>query len=185
MVVSIAAGGHRQRVIQRRNQLVEEHLDLVRVIARTVAQSLPPSFDIDDLIQAGNVALIHAAARYRPDLHGDTPFRAYARQAVRGAIIESIRRRRYTESTRPSLDAAPEPTATPDHVVAIDEWKKRKQVAKAVERLPEEERAVVEEYYSSTEPSLDKVAKVLEMPRVRTLRLHQQAIGRLRAALAG
>jgi RNA polymerase sigma factor for flagellar operon FliA len=87
-----------------RNELVEAHLYLVRPIAQMVMQSLPVSFDLDDLIQAGTLGLIDAAARYDPANFGDTPFTAWARCKIRGAVLSSIRRRHYTENTRLSID---------------------------------------------------------------------------------
>ncbi|MCU1325724.1 MAG: polymerase sigma factor, FliA/WhiG family/RNA polymerase sigma factor, sigma-70 family, partial [Bryobacterales bacterium] len=92
-VVSIEAGSHRARLIERRNELVMSHLDLVESVARSVFAGLPPTFLLEDLIQTGRVALLDAATRYRPQQHGGAPFSAFARQVVRGAILNSTRRR--------------------------------------------------------------------------------------------
>jgi RNA polymerase sigma factor (sigma-70 family) len=91
-----------------RNLLVETHLKLVPPIARGVHRSLPPSFELDDLIGEGNVGLMHAAARYEPKAHGGTPFSAYAKQRIHGAIVDSVRRKAWLENTANPLEDAPE-----------------------------------------------------------------------------
>ena len=98
----------RVRQLARRNRLVEAHLALADTIARAVVTKLPPSFELDDLIQAGHLGLIEAADRYRPRQHNNTPFSAYARHRVHGEIIRSIRRRHYTDATLSSIDEIPE-----------------------------------------------------------------------------
>lgn len=78
---------------QRRDQLVEAHLDLVRQLAVRVARRLPPSFELDDLVQQGCLGLLQAADRYDPDLNSS--FDAYARPRIKGAMLDSIRRRHW------------------------------------------------------------------------------------------
>jgi RNA polymerase sigma factor (sigma-70 family) len=102
-VVSIDAGDYREHFFAQRNALVEAHLHLVPPIAHRIALGLPPSFDIDDLLAAGYLALIHAATRYRPREHGGAPFSAFARPAIRGAMKNLFRRQHWEENTRPPL----------------------------------------------------------------------------------
>ena len=99
-VVSISAGAHRSKVIAKRDALIEENRGLVLQIAHRIMKRLPPSFELQDLVQAGNVALVEAALRYRPAEHKDTPFSAFARKSVEGAILNSVSRKNYEESTR-------------------------------------------------------------------------------------
>lgn len=90
-VCSILAGDH-AGLLRRRDELIESHLDLVPQIARSIAGSLPATIELDDLIGAGNVGLLKAATNYNPKLHNNTPFSAYARPVIRGAILDSTLR---------------------------------------------------------------------------------------------
>lgn len=92
-----------------RDALIQKHIHLVQPIAERVKEHLPPSFDLEDLISEGYIGLITAAARYRPRSHGRTPFSAFARMRIRGAIIDSVRRRAWLENTANPLEDAAEP----------------------------------------------------------------------------
>lgn len=105
-VICIETGQRRIRVLAARNALVEQHLKLVPDIAGRIHKGLPPSFLLDDLIAEGNIGLIQAATRYRPRTHSGTPFSAYARKRIRGAIMDSVRRRHYAENTHLPLPLA-------------------------------------------------------------------------------
>ncbi len=71
-----------------RNRLVEEHLPLVRRIAR---RYVARAEDLDDLVQVGAVALLVAADRF--DRERGVPFSAYAEPCVCGAIKRHLRDR--------------------------------------------------------------------------------------------
>src|SRR5207245_2672719 len=102
--------------------------------------------ELDDLIATGNLGLLEAATRYRPKQHNGTPFSAYARYVVRGKILDSVRRRNYTEQTRPGIGDY-EPAV--DNVIEIDIDRKRtrERVHDAVAYLPERDQKVIELYY--------------------------------------
>jgi RNA polymerase sigma factor (sigma-70 family) len=102
--VSIASGDHRARVLARRDDLITAHLHLVRPIARRIRKLTPSTFELDDLISEGTLGLIRAATLYLPEAHGGCPFSAFARPRIRGAILDSIRRRHFIENTGESLD---------------------------------------------------------------------------------
>ena len=72
-----------------RDERIVEHLPLVRAIAVRVYESLPVHVDVDDLVHAGILGLIDAAARY--DEAKNVSFRAYAKHRIRGAILDSLR----------------------------------------------------------------------------------------------
>ncbi len=78
-----------------RDELVIEHVDVVKSIANRLARRLPPSVETKDLISIGMLGLIDAAGRYRPWL--GVPFDAFARRRVLGAMLDELR----------SLDRAP------------------------------------------------------------------------------
>ncbi len=107
-VVSITAG----RALDRRNDLIIEHLPLVAKIARKERSKLPPCFDIEDLIGWGTIGLIQAADTF--DESRGVPFGAFARKRIRGEMRESVRKRNWVESTR-------QPIAEHDGCAAVGE----------------------------------------------------------------
>jgi RNA polymerase sigma factor for flagellar operon FliA len=72
-----------------RDQLVMEHLSLVKTLAQRLAQRLPSQVEVSDLVSVGVLGLIDAAARYKPTL--GVPFDAFARRRVQGAMLDSLR----------------------------------------------------------------------------------------------
>ena len=183
-VVSISAGSHRSRVLAKRDALIEEYLKLVPPIARRIHQTLPPSFDLEDLIQSGNLGLLRAAVRYRPGEFNDTPFSAYARPLIRGAILSSIRRRHYDEATRASIDEAPERASpAPEMEAAIDRRRMKERIDELRHLLSDVQCAVLDVYYSERMPSLAVVARTVGIPEWRATLAHAEALGILREQL--
>lgn len=146
-VVAIDAHGHQERLRARRDALVAENLPLVRSIALSVQKSLPASFDLEDLIGVGHVALLEVAARYKPAKHGGTPFSAYARHRIRGAIIDSVRRRNYRENTRPSIADVPELGEVSGLDEKIDKERMLAKLKPELDRLPTHLREAVEKRF--------------------------------------
>ncbi|MGQ0733327.1 MAG: sigma-70 family RNA polymerase sigma factor [Acidobacteriota bacterium] len=75
--------------LRERNQLVMDHVSLVKSLAQRLAQRLPPQVELNDLIGVGVLGLVEAANRYRPSL--GVPFDAFARLRVNGAMLDSLR----------------------------------------------------------------------------------------------
>lgn len=75
------------RALRQRNRLVEEHRHLVPPVAQHYARRCPEP--VEDLKQVGLLGLIRAAELYRPDQ--GTPFAAFARPHIRGAILHHLR----------------------------------------------------------------------------------------------
>jgi RNA polymerase sigma factor for flagellar operon FliA len=69
--------------------LVTDYLPLVKKIAKNVKQWAPAHADLDDLVGAGAVGLLDAAAKFDPRKR--IPFHAYAKHRIRGAIQDSLR----------------------------------------------------------------------------------------------
>ena len=83
-------------------QRIAEHASLVRRMAHHLAAKLPASVEVDDIIQAGMIGLMDAAARYE-DTHG-TQFETYASQRIRGAMLDELRQNDWLpRSMRKSL----------------------------------------------------------------------------------
>jgi RNA polymerase sigma factor (sigma-70 family) len=173
-VVSIDSGGYRARFLAKRDALVEAHLHLVPPIAQRIHRGLPPSFDLDDLLATGYLALIHIATRYRPRVHGGTPFSAFARPRIRGEILNSFRRRRYDENTRPPLDEAPEPRN--DERIYLntkfDQMRLKARLVEAIRELPDRPRRAGK--------FISFAAKLAEVHEWRAAAGHVKAIAELR-----
>lgn len=74
---------------------VMPHMPLIRRIAHHLAGRLPPSVDVDDLIQIGVLGLMDAFDHYT--VQEGATFETYAGQRIRGAMIDHLR----------SMDIAP------------------------------------------------------------------------------
>ena len=72
-----------------KNHLLAEHAPLVKRLAHQMKAKLPPSVEVDDLIQAGMIGLLDAVNRYE-ETHG-AQFETYAVQRIRGAMLDELR----------------------------------------------------------------------------------------------
>jgi RNA polymerase sigma factor for flagellar operon FliA len=72
-----------------KNYLITEHTPLVKKLAHQLKAKLPPSVEVDDLIQAGMIGLLDAVSRYE-ETHG-AQFETYAVQRIRGAMLDELR----------------------------------------------------------------------------------------------
>ncbi len=77
--------------------LFEENLDWATAIARNVHRRVPPSFDLDDLIQEAHIALWKKSKLYDPG--SGVPFRGFASLYVQGAVKMLLRRRHWLDHT--------------------------------------------------------------------------------------
>jgi RNA polymerase sigma factor for flagellar operon FliA len=68
---------------------VRELAPLVKRIAHHMMASLPPSVEIDDVIQSGMMGLLDAARRYQTS--EGAQFETYAVQRIRGAMLDGLR----------------------------------------------------------------------------------------------
>ena len=74
---------------QIRDQILLQHLPLVKAIAIRVHENLPVHVDLDDLTHAGILGLFDAIAKY--DSSKNVAFQAYAKHRIKGAILDSLR----------------------------------------------------------------------------------------------
>ena len=72
-----------------RDELILQHLPMVRFVARRVSELMPQQVELDDLISAGLVGLIDAEAKF--DGTKQVQFKSYAQFRIRGAILDSLR----------------------------------------------------------------------------------------------
>lgn len=74
---------------QMRDQIVLDHLALVKVIAIRVHENLPVHVDLDDLIHAGILGLFDAVEKF--DAGKNVAFQSYAKHRIKGSILDSLR----------------------------------------------------------------------------------------------
>jgi RNA polymerase sigma factor FliA len=72
-----------------REQILIEHLPVVRYIARRIHEHLPAHVEMDDLVSAGMIGLADAFNKF--DASKKVQFRSYAQFRIRGAILDSLR----------------------------------------------------------------------------------------------
>jgi RNA polymerase sigma factor FliA len=121
---------------EQRDQIVIDHLPLVKAIAIRVHESLPVHVDLDDLIHAGVMGLFDAVTKY--DGSKNVVFHSYAKHRIKGAILDSLRqldwasrdqRRRQKQVDSTTRDLASRLGRTPDDSevanqlgVGLDRW---------------------------------------------------------------
>ncbi|TNF62232.1 MAG: RNA polymerase sigma factor FliA [Burkholderiales bacterium] len=72
-----------------RDEQLRKYSPLVRRLAHHMIAKLPPSVELDDLIQVGMIGLTEAIARYEPSQ--GVQFETFASQRIRGAMIDELR----------------------------------------------------------------------------------------------
>ncbi len=142
------------------------HFDLVARLARRVKAKLPPSVELDDLVQEGKIGLMQAAERY--DASRGVPFQAYAERRIVGQMLSICRRKNYAyefhvplydtrRDTRITADTNDTGRGfladierrlshTPDPVATIDADRRAALVRSALVVLPQWQRDMVIEY---------------------------------------
>lgn len=160
-------------------ELFQRHTPWAEGIARTHCLSLPPSFDVDDLIQAALIALWKATEKY--DCEYGVPFRLYAITFVRNACRMQTRRREYKERTMDELpDTMEAPAAKrPDNRVIREETEAR--AVRQLQELSAKQRAVVQGLYWESD-SLRRLAQKLSSSAANIAHLRDDALEIFRAA---
>lgn len=75
--------------LEVRDQIVLDHLSLVKAIAIRVHENLPVHVDLDDLVHAGVLGLFDAVEKF--DSAKNVAFQSYAKHRIKGAILDSLR----------------------------------------------------------------------------------------------
>ncbi len=70
--------------------VVTKHAQLVKRLAKHLLGRLPPSVQIEDLIQAGMIGLLEASKNY--DFSKGASFETYASIRIRGSMLDEIRK---------------------------------------------------------------------------------------------
>src|ERR1039458_2268359 len=118
--------------IEVRDQIVLEHLPLVKAIAIRVHENLPVHVDLDDLIHAGVLGLFDAVVKY--DESKSVAFHSYAKHRIKGAILDSLRqldwasrdlRKRQKQVDSTTRDLASKLGRTPNETEVADQQMRR------------------------------------------------------------
>jgi RNA polymerase sigma factor for flagellar operon FliA len=72
-----------------RSALIKQDQPLVRKLAHYMMAKLPPSVEVDDLIQVGLIGLADALSRY--EASQGVQFETFATQRIRGAMLDELR----------------------------------------------------------------------------------------------
>jgi RNA polymerase sigma factor for flagellar operon FliA len=72
-----------------RNALIKQYQPLVRRLAHHMMAKLPPSVEVDDLIQVGLIGLADALTRF--EANQGVQFETFATQRIRGAMLDELR----------------------------------------------------------------------------------------------
>ncbi len=120
-----------------RDQVVVDHLPLVRAIAIRVHENLPVHVELDDLVHAGIMGLFDASGKYNPEKK--VAFSSYAKHRIKGAILDSLRqldwasrdlRRRHKQVEQVTRDLASTLHRNPTEAeiaakmgVEVDRWR--------------------------------------------------------------
>ncbi len=182
---------------------IAELMPLVHQVVASMLPRLPPNVLRDDLVGAGAFGLLDALRRQQPSERG-AEFVWYARVRIRGAILDELRsqdwlsrraRRRFASQERNAsaavvgIDDLPEERRgfvdngafTPEMLVFARS--DANALAKAVERLPDRERNIINAHYFEG-VQLRTIAHDLGVSEPRVSQLHARAITRLKEYLA-
>jgi RNA polymerase sigma factor (sigma-70 family) len=88
----------------KRAACAEKYKPMIQALARSVVETLPPSIELDDLIQAGELALWEATAKF--SAARAATFASYVRVRIHGAMVDSVKGKEYREATHEELTAA-------------------------------------------------------------------------------
>ncbi len=72
-----------------RQEMILQYYPLVRTIAGRLIRRLPPSVDVEELVNVGVIGLIDALDRF--DEARGVPFKSYAEIRIQGAMVDSLR----------------------------------------------------------------------------------------------
>ena len=85
-----------------RNQSIVKYLPFVKNVVHRIAVHLPPTVEVDDLINAGVIGLMNAMENY--DHRRDNKFSTYAVFRIKGAVLSELRARDFlSRSTRSKI----------------------------------------------------------------------------------
>lgn len=151
------------------------HVGWAERFGRGQVKRLPPSFDIEDLVQAARIGLWKAAARYQAELNDS--FRAFASTYVRGEVMMAVRRRNYTEAVHEELGEERCGGETPETLRARGE--RIEEAGRLLARLGGKDRRILSLVYIDEVP-VPQVARRLRVSEAAAYGLVRKAMARAR-----
>jgi RNA polymerase sigma factor FliA len=89
MYSNLAAAQTTESSVITRNELVLKHLSLIQTIAKRLSKRLPPSVEVEELVNIGVLGLLDAWDRF--DATKGVPFKSYAELRIKGQMIDALR----------------------------------------------------------------------------------------------
>lgn len=86
------------------DQLIADHVDLAKMIARRMAPIGPSSLDVDDILGDALYGLVVAGRTYHETY--EVPFRVWAAKRIRGSVWDGIRRWKHLKMKEPPVFVA-------------------------------------------------------------------------------
>ena len=163
---------------EERDQIVLDHLPLVKAIAIRVHENLPVHVDLDDLIHAGVMGLFDAVTKY--DGAKNVAFHSYAKHRIKGAILDSLRqldwasrdlRRRQKQVESVTRDLAGKLGRTPHEIevaeqmgVSLSRWRQMQMEMRTVGPVsttpdPEQEHERAQEFPADADLQPDRMCE--------------------------
>lgn len=163
------------------DELVERHAALVKRIAYHLAGRLPTSVEVDDLIQAGMIGLLEAAANFSSDRGAS--FETYAGIRIRGAMIDALRQLDWAPR---SVHRKARDVAAAMRAIELKQGRAAEdsEVAAQMGITLQEYHEIVQDAASCQLSSLDEVAGVDDIPGADLDPLLQAESGALRTSVA-
>ncbi len=176
--ISVSARRRSKLTQEHRDQIVLDHLPLVKAIAIRVHENLPVHVDLDDLIHAGVMGLFDAVTKY--DGTKNVVFHAYAKHRIKGAILDSLRqldwasrdlrrRQKQVESTTRDLASklgrTPNDTEVADQLgVGLDRWHRIQMEMRTVGPVsttpnPDQDREHTQEFAATADCQPDRMCE--------------------------
>jgi RNA polymerase sigma factor FliA len=176
--ISVSARSRTSVSKEERDQIVLDHLPLVKAIAIRVHENLPVHVDLDDLIHAGVMGLFDAVEKY--DGAKNVAFHSYAKHRIKGAILDSLRqldwasrdlrrRQKQVESVTRDLGAklgrTPHETEVAEQMgVSLSRWRHMQIEMRTVGLVssspqPDQDRDRVQEFPATTDLQPDRMCE--------------------------
>ena len=168
-----------RRLLPAQRALADEHVGLVRAIARCVWRTLGKRVHLGDLEGHGFDGLLEAAVRY--DETRGASFSTFAGHRIRGAMLDGVRASRAC--TRDALEAAVNHAVSElDTDELLARLQAHRRLSRELRRLRGRERHFVRRVYFDGR-DLTAVGAELGISKSWASRIHASTIERLRAAL--
>lgn len=174
---------------EAQKRLVAENYNLVGIVARKKARSMPSFIALDDLISYGTNGLIDAARKYDPSRNAK--FSTFANVKIDFAILDGLQNRdnltMFSDSRVDSIDIPEEPIVLASDSRLDTEYIAsqviiRESVRKEIFKLPGCEQEVMI-LWALRGLKQNEISKIMHISSARVYQLLQRAIEKLRPKL--